>query len=74
MKQPIKKKPPAKNALMAAPAMPEEDMQWKARDALGTLKRAHEIRNDPHLMAHVQKHAAVEKEALSKIVGRKKKA
>lgn len=73
-------KPPKKtkakgNALMAMapPAMPSHDdeMKWKAQDALGTLKRAHEIKNDPHLMAHVHKHAQSEKEALSKIMRRK---
>lgn len=72
------KKPKPKNALMtmAQPAMPSHDdeMKWKARDAVDTLKRAHEIKNDPHLMAHVQKHAKTEKEALGKIIGRKKKA
>lgn len=70
------KKPKAKNALMTMPqaAMPEDEMKWKAQDALGTLKRAHEIKNDPHLMSHVHKHAQVEKEALGKIIGRKKKA
>lgn len=44
-----------------------EDMQYRARDALHTLKRAHEIQNDPALMAHVQKHAQAEREALKKI-------
>jgi hypothetical protein len=73
MKKP-KSKP--KNALMDMPAaMParDDEMKWKAQDALGTLKRAHEIKQDPHLMAHVHKHAKVEKEALGKIIGRKRK-
>jgi hypothetical protein len=73
------KKPKAKagNALMdmAMPAPSQHDeMKWKARDAVDTLKRAHEIKNDPHLMSHVHKHAQAEKEALGKIIGRKKKA
>lgn len=78
MKAPKKTKSKGSNALMhmAAPAMPahDDEMKWKAQDALGTLKRAHEIKNDPHLMAHVHKHAQSEKEALGKIMGRKKKA
>ena len=70
------KKPKAKNALMdmAMPAPAPDEMKWKAQDALSTLKRAHEIKNDPHLMSHVHKHAQSEKEALGKIIGRKKKA
>lgn len=74
--KPPKKTKPKGNALMTmAPAMPShaDEMKWKARDALGTLKQAHEIKNDPHLMAHVHKHAQSEKEALGKIIGRKKK-
>lgn len=75
-----KHKPAGKNALMEmastapSPASSHDEMKWKAQDALGTLKRAHEIKNDPHLMAHVHKHAQSEKEALGKIIGRKKKA
>jgi hypothetical protein len=72
------KKPKGGNALMTMPAaMPapsHEEMKYKAQDALHTLKRAHEIKNDPHLMAHVHKHAQTEKEALGKIIGRRKKA
>lgn len=72
------KKPKHKggNALMNMPAstLEHDEMKYRAQDALGTLKRAHEIKNDPHLMAHVHKHAQVEKEALGKIIGRKKKA
>lgn len=73
MKPPKKGKSKAGNALMnmTAPQMPEDEMKWKAQDALGTLKRAHEIKSDPHLMHHVKKHAATEKEALSKIMRRK---
>lgn len=71
MKPPRKGKP--KNALMdmAMPAPAADEMKYRAQDALGTLKRAHEIKQDPHLMAHVKKHAAVEKDALSKIMRRK---
>ena len=75
MKPPKKTKPKGENALMNMTAMPSHDdeMKWKARDAVETLKRAHEIKSDPHLMAHVHKHAQSEKEALGKIIGRKKK-
>jgi hypothetical protein len=72
-----KPKSKAGNALMnmTVPSSPHPDeMKWKAKDALDTLKRAHEIQNDPHLMSHVHKHAQGEKEALHKIIGRKKKA
>jgi len=79
MKPPKKGKSKGGNALMSmATAMPaamhEDEMKYKAQDALHTLKRAHEIKNDPQLMAHVHKHAQSEKEALGKIIGRKKKA
>lgn len=59
---------------MPPPTASHDEMKYRAQDALGTLKRAHEIKNDAHLMAHVHKHAQVEKEALGKIIGRKKKA
>ena len=76
--KPPKKTKPKGNALMNMPVPgtmhSADDMKWKAQDALGTLKRAHEIKNDPHLMHHVHKHAQSEKEALGKIIGRKKKA
>ena len=73
------KKPKAKNALMDMPSTAagpsrDEEMKYKAQEALHTLKRAHEIKSDPHLMAHVHKHAQTEKEALGKIIGRKKKS
>ncbi len=65
MKSPMKKAA----AKTAMPAMPEE-MRYKAQDALHTLKRAHEIKNDPKLMHHVREHAKHEKAALSKVIGR----
>jgi hypothetical protein len=78
MKAPKKGKSKGGNALMTMgapmPAPMEDEMKYKAQDALHTLKRAHEIKSDPHLMAHVHKHAQSEKEALHKIIGRKKKA
>ena len=79
MKPPMKKTQPATKARQspkATPAkpptpganhMPGDDMHWKAKEALGTLKRAHEIQQDPHLMAHVKTHAAMERDALKKI-------
>lgn len=73
-----KQKPAGKNALMemasTAPQPSHDEMKYRAQDALGTLKRAHEIKNDPHLMKHVHAHAQIEKEALGKIIGRKKRA
>jgi hypothetical protein len=46
------------------------DTKWQAQDALHTLKRAHEIKNDPKLMHHVREHAKHEKAALAKVIGR----
>jgi len=71
-------KPPAKaKPRRAAPApalsTSEPDIKWQAQDALHTLKRAHEIKNDPKLMHHVREHAKVEKAALSKVIGRGQK-
>jgi hypothetical protein len=45
--------------------------QWQAHDALHTLKRAHEIKNDPNLMHHVREHARKDRAALTKVIGRK---
>lgn len=65
------KKPSKARSVGAAAPMPFDDGDWKARDALSTLKRAEEIKQDPKLMAAVKKHAAVEREALSKVIRRK---
>jgi hypothetical protein len=61
-----KRKSPSKVAETASPVM-HEDMKYRAQDALHTLKRAHEIQQDPQLMGHVKKHAANEREILKKI-------
>lgn len=58
---------PAKAPMPGSAHAVAEDMHWKAKDALGTLKRAHEIQQDPHLMSHVKQHAAMERDALKKI-------
>lgn len=73
MKSPKKHKSNKGNALMnmATPMPHEDEMKYKAQDALHTLKRAHEIKNDPALMHHVKKHAAAERDALGKIIRRK---
>lgn len=55
----------------AAGTVAAEDMRWKAHDALQTLKRAHEIKQDSHLMGHVKAHAATEKKALTSVMRRK---
>jgi hypothetical protein len=71
---PMKKAAPpkAKAKSMPMPAAPMHDeMKYKAQDALHTLKRAHEIKQDPHLMAHVKVHAANEKKALASVIRRK---
>lgn len=82
MKPPMRKPTPATKTRAApkktpAPApMPgvnhmADDMKWKAQDALSTLKRAHEIKNDPALMEHVKKHAATERDVLASVMRRK---
>lgn len=63
------KKPAAKVKAAVAVAVPE-DMKWKAQDALNTLKRAHEIKNDPKMMEHVRNHAQQERAAITKVIGR----
>ena len=62
-----KRKPPGKVAMTAVSPAHEEDMQYRAHEALHTLKRAHEIQQDPQLMGHVKQHAANEREILKKI-------
>lgn len=49
-------------------------MKYKAQDALHTLKRAHEIQQDPALMKHVQQHAESERHVLKKIARKKPNA
>jgi hypothetical protein len=62
-----KRKPPSKVTALAVSPAHEEDMQYRAKDALHTLKRAHEIQQDPKLMGHVKQHAANERDILKKI-------
>lgn len=33
----------------------DEEMRWKAREAMDTLRRAEEFKRDKHLMRHVAK-------------------
>ncbi len=65
-------KPPAKasKSKSAPVAATSPDMKWEARDALHTLKRAHEIKSDPKLMHHVREHAKTERAAITKVIGR----
>lgn len=62
-------------ATPSAPApMPGHDaemMRYKARDAIDTLKRADEIKSDPHLMKHVKAHAKEQRNHLNKVIRRK---
>lgn len=86
MKKPPMKPTPMKKAAakMASPAASKpgtaisssepsmhDDMKWKAQDALHTLKRAHEIKQDTALMEHVRHHAKSERNALASIARRK---
>lgn len=67
---PAKAKAKVKAVAIAAPVAMPEDMKWKARHALDTLKEAHQIKNDSKLMEHVRAHAHNEKAAISKVIGR----
>lgn len=43
---------------MGRPSSPKpsaEDMKWRAREAMDTLRRAEEVKRDKALMAHVKK-------------------
>ena len=67
-----KREAPAKKPTPApTPGMNHDEMKFRAQDALHTLKRAHEIQQDPGLMAHVQKHAASERDMLKKFARKK---
>jgi 3-oxoacyl-ACP reductase-like protein len=75
MKPPMMKKAAAKtNKMAAAPPMAtpmHDDMKYRAEDALRTLTRAHEIKQDAALMEHVKRHAAKQKDMLSTVMRRK---
>jgi len=75
MKAPAKKAAPKKASALTAQPMPAHDpdmMKYRARDAIDTLKRAEEIKGDPHLMAHVKKHAIEQRNHLTKVIRRSK--
>jgi hypothetical protein len=55
---------------MCGPSAAEE-RKWKAEDALRTLRRAEEIRNDPALMRAAQRMAKDEQAALARIADTK---
>lgn len=74
MKAPMKKAPAKRPSKKVATDMPmpvgisrSDEMNYRAKDALHTLKRAQEIQQDPALMAQVQKHAESERDLLKKI-------
>ncbi len=79
MKSPMKKSGPPTRKRAATKLKPlaipvagpsAEAMRFRAQDALHTLKRAHEIQQDPALMKHVQTHAQNERDILKKIARR----
>jgi hypothetical protein len=75
MKAPAKRAAPKKSSAPAAVPMTAHDpdmMKYRARDAIDTLKRAEEIKNDPHLMSHVKKHAIEQRNHLTKVIRRTK--
>jgi len=45
----------------------DDDMKWRARNALDDIKRADMHRNDPKLMEHVKVLAKQEVECLKKV-------
>lgn len=49
----------------------DEDMKYRAQDALHTLRRADEIKADKPLMAHVKKHAKEQRDHLNRVIRRK---
>jgi len=58
-------------ATPAAPrSMAAQERQWRAQDALGTLRRAAEIQGDKRLMRDVQSEARKQVQALSKVAGK----
>lgn len=50
-------------------AMNKEQEEWEVRNAVDTLKRAEEIRNDPKMMKKVKAEANKQKKALEKVGG-----
>lgn len=80
MKPPAKKSTPPtkvrqspKKTPAAAPGAvhTQEDMKYRAQDALHTLRRADEIKGDPALMHHVKQHAKEQRDHLNKVIRRK---
>lgn len=85
MKPPMKNKTPSTKSRQSPAMTPakaptpgmghttlmHDEMKYKAQDALHTLKRAEEIKNDPALMAHVKKHAVEQRNHLNKVIRRK---
>lgn len=70
------KKSSTKLGLRSAPVSPSyDDMRWRAKDALGTLTRADEIRKDRALMKAVKAEARQQIKATSNVIngGAKKK-
>lgn len=51
---------------MARPKRPAPD-EYEVRDAAHTLKRAHEIRKDRHMMKHVKKHVRSEAASMQQL-------
>jgi hypothetical protein len=64
---------PSNKLMGAAPVASADDMKWRARDALSTLKRAEEIQRDKGLMRAVKTCAREEMKALAKVASGKKK-
>lgn len=60
-----------KGASRSYPAVPKTDAarerMWRAQDALGTIRRAEEIKRDPGLMRDAKSLAKREIAALSKV-------
>lgn len=77
MKASMKKGTPPTKARKTPEAAPRagtnhpDEMKYRAEDALRTLTRAHEIKNDPALMEHVKKFAANQRDMLGKVIRRK---
>jgi hypothetical protein len=61
----------AKKATGTAPQMSGMDRKWQVEEALRTLQRAEEVKQDPKMMRDVQQLARDQRKALDKIGNKK---
>ena len=61
----------AKRSTKTSPAMPTEDMKWRAQSDANTLKDAHVIMADPSRHGAAKAHAKTEMMAMQKVMAMK---